>query len=198
MHQSSMDNMRAFRDQFLTPRRNETLTILDLGSTDMLGCYRPLFDAPSWMYTGLDLEPGPNVDVVLKNPYHWREIPSASADVFISGQCLEHIEFFWLTILEIERVLKIGGMICLLAPSGGFEHRYPVDCWRFYPDGFAALARYARLEVLGVEFPKPSRPYTDDSNLWKDCRLIARKRPTSLRSRLLRRVARGVLRRMAS
>ena len=30
------------------------------------------------------------------------------------------------------------------APSRGPEHRYPNDCWRFYPDGYRALAKYAR------------------------------------------------------
>lgn len=188
--------MRAFRDAYLANRRHVSLTILDLGAMDIHGCYRPLFDAPAWTYTGLDLEPGPNVDVVLRHPYHWREIPSASADVLISGQCFEHVEFFWLTILEIERVLKVGGLACLLAPSGGFEHRYPVDCWRFYPDGFAALARFAGLEPLSAEFPAPGMEYTDDSALWKDCRLIARKPVSGLRARMGRRIARWVLRRM--
>jgi SAM-dependent methyltransferase len=196
MHQSSLANMRSFRDHYLDHRRLDPLTILDLGSMDIHGCYRPLFDAPAWTYTGLDLEPGPNVDVVLKRPYDWREIPTASADVFISGQCFEHIEFFWLTILEIERVLKVGGLVCLLAPSGGFEHRYPVDCWRFYPDGFAALARFAGLEALEAEFPAPAQEYTDDSGLWKDCRLVARKPKSNVRARLGRTTARWILRRM--
>jgi SAM-dependent methyltransferase len=68
----------------------------------------------------------------------------------VSGQAFEHIEYFWLTWLEMARVLKPGGLIFLLAPSRGYEHRHPQDCWRFYPDGFNALANYAGMRLLEV------------------------------------------------
>ena len=94
----------------------------------------------------MDLSEGENVDLVLSDPYSWSEIRSSSVDVFVSGQAFEHIEFFWQTMLEIARALKPGGLCCIIAPSGGPEHKYPLDCWRFYPDGFRALARYAGLD----------------------------------------------------
>ena len=76
----------------------------------------------------MDMTPGKNVDIVLPSPYRWRGIESNSVDVLISGQAFEHIEFFWITMLEIARVLKPGGLCCIIAPSGGAEHKYPVDC----------------------------------------------------------------------
>jgi len=161
---------------------------------DVNGSYRYLFDSPRWIYKGLDLAPGENVHVVLKDPYRWPEIPSGSVDVLISGQAFEHIEYFWITILEIERVLKSGGLCCIVAPSGGFEHRYPVDCWRFFPDGFSALARFARLSVLEVSAQwTPNPEYEDDdSNLWRDAMLICVKEKLSwLRS--VRRTSRRML-----
>jgi hypothetical protein len=39
------------------------------------------------------------------------------------------------------RVVRPGGLIFLLAPSRGSEYRYPIHCWRLYPDGFRALAK---------------------------------------------------------
>ena len=176
MHQSSFEKMRVFRDEYLAGRENESLRILDLGSFDVNGSYKPLFTGSSWTYQGLDMTPGKNVDVVLKNPYSWQEIKSDSADVFISGQAFEHIEFFWVAILEVARVLKPGGLCCIIAPSGGYEHRYPVDCWRFYPDGFSALARFGRLQVLDVSANwKPDPRYTDESNKWRDATLVCKK-----------------------
>jgi hypothetical protein len=171
MHQSSLDNMTKFRDRFLAARHEEPLHILDLGSTDIYGCYRPLFEQPKWRYTGVDLEPGPNVDIVLKKPYQWSEIGSSSVDVLVSGQVLEHVEFFWITMLEVARVLRPGGLACIIAPSGGYEHRYPVDCWRFYTDGMRALARYARLECVDAytEWDRPG------SEPWHDSVLVVRK-----------------------
>ena len=49
---------------------------------------------------------------------------------------------------EIIRVTKEGGLICIIAPNGFDEHRYPVDCWRFFTDGMIALARFYQLEIV--------------------------------------------------
>jgi SAM-dependent methyltransferase len=123
--------MTVFRDRYLSERVKEPLRILDVGSQDVNGSYRPIFSEPLWSYTGLDMTAGPNVDIVLRTPYVWNEVAGESADVVISGQAFEHIQYFWITMLEIARVLRPGGLCCILAPSSGPEHRYPLDCWRF-------------------------------------------------------------------
>ena len=176
MHPSSMDKMRVFKEQYLESKINERLVILDLGSCDINGSYKEIFDVDAWVYYGLDLAKGKNVDIVLKNPYHWKEIRSDTADVIISGQAFEHIEYFWITILEMARTIKSGGLCCLIAPAGGFEHRYPVDCWRFYPDGFSALAKFAGLKPLEVRTQwEPDPKYTTDSNVWQDTVMVCKK-----------------------
>ena len=175
MHQSSLDKMLAFRKKYLEGKKNEPLFILDLGSLDVNGSYRGYFEVFPWTYLGIDRTAGKNVDIVLQDPYDWREIRSCSADVVVSGQAFEHIEFFWLTILEIARVLKPEGLCCLIAPSGGPEHRYPVDCWRFHPDGFAALARFASLEVSEIYAQNGTTGYSDGSDMWQDTVLVCRK-----------------------
>jgi SAM-dependent methyltransferase len=151
MHRSSFDKMQAFRDGYLKTIGENGLTILDVGSAAPDGGddgYRPLFSRPGWRYTGLDLRPGRNVDLVPAQPYNWEEIDDSSVDVVISGQAFEHIPWPWLTIMEIARVLKPLGLAAITAPSSGPVHRFPRDCWRFYPDGFPALAAYAGLVVL--------------------------------------------------
>lgn len=167
--------MAYFVNHYLEMGKDKALTIYDLGSMDVNGSYRPLFENSSWKYVGLDMAAGKNVDVLLENPYKWQEIATHSADVIISGQAFEHIEFFWITMLEIARVLKPGGLCCIIAPSGGPEHRYPVDCWRFYKDGFAALARFARIRVLEVDNHRKAANYDDLSDTWADTMLVGRK-----------------------
>jgi len=191
--------MLAFRQTYLNDRKNETMLILDLGSLDVNGSYREYFDIPPWTYRGMDMTRGRNVDIVLQNPYRWKEIKSDSADVLISGQAFEHIEYFWITMLEIARVLKPGGLCCIIAPSGGFEHRYPVDCWRFYPDGFTALARFVRFEVVSVFTQREANPeYSDDSSKWQDTVLICRKPHFSLIASWRERIRRTVLHRLVT
>jgi SAM-dependent methyltransferase len=192
--------MQQFVNTHLESRTSEHLAVLDVGSMDVNGSYKRFFETEGWRYTGADLAPGNNVDVVLATPYCWKELSARSQDVVISGQAFEHIEFFWQTMLEIERVLKPGGLACILAPSRGYEHRYPVDCWRFYRDGMTALARFAELELLSAQTQWEERGYTvDDSDAWGDTMGVMRKPlKRGLRSRLRLAVARRVGRIMPS
>jgi len=182
MHESSMDKMRQFREQHLQEKEETPLKILDLGSLDVVGnfTYKEIFNCPNWTYTGVDMAAGKNVDIILKNPYDWREIKNNSVDVFVSGQAVEHVEYVWILMLEVFRVLKPGGICCIIAPAGGFEHRYPVDCWRFYPDGLNALAKFSRMTTIEAYTQWDPEGYSkDNSDVWQDSVLICRKQKES-------------------
>jgi SAM-dependent methyltransferase len=182
MHSSSLQHVRQLVDRHLTDQ--PTLNVIDIGSYDVNGSYKSMFVRDGWTYTGVDLTAGPNVDVVLSSPYRL-PFASYSVDVIVSGQAFEHVEFFWLTWLEMARVLKPGGVIFLLAPSRGPEHRYPQDCWRFYPDGYRALAAYGDLEMVSVttDWAEHAEP---DSAPWGDTVGVFRQRPMSWAKRLRR------------
>ena len=128
MHESSYRHMSDLVERHLAGRA--ALRIADLGSQDVNGSYRPLFDRPGWKYLGLDLVGGANVDLVLASPYRF-PLASGSCDVVISGQAFEHVEYFWLTWMELARILVPGGLILLIAPSRGPEQRFPTDSSRF-------------------------------------------------------------------
>lgn len=155
MHPSSLDNMRRCIDWFLP---DGPVRAVDIGAVDVNGSYRSLMPARV-QYTGVDLEAGPGVDVVLEDPYH---LPFAdgSVDLVLSGQMLEHCAQFWRVFTEIARVLAPGGLVFMIAPSSGPVHRYPVDCWRFYPDSYAALAEWAGLRLV--------QSWTDARGPWHD------------------------------
>ncbi|MBV9127757.1 MAG: methyltransferase domain-containing protein, partial [Verrucomicrobia bacterium] len=117
MHQSSLDKMANFYAQYLRDLPADPKgprTVLDLGSQDINGSYRSIFEPEKWRYVGVDMTPGKNVDVVLADPYRWREFRTASVDCVISGQAFEHTEFFWLSMEEIARVLKPGALCCII------------------------------------------------------------------------------------
>jgi predicted SAM-dependent methyltransferase len=92
-------------------------------------------------YIGIDQAEGPNVDIVCSN--HKTPFESNSIDIVISTSCFEHDEMFWVTFLEMCRIVKPGGYIYINAPSSGSYHAHPVDCWRFYKDSWAALQKWA-------------------------------------------------------
>ena len=161
--------------------RGTALRVLDIGSYDVNGSYRTLFNDPVWQYQGIDLEAGPGVDIVLESAYRL-PFPSGSVDLVVSGQAFEHIEFFWMTWLEIMRVLKPGGTVFLIAPSRGPEHRYPQDCWRFYPDGFRALAKFGNCEL--IEVSTDWEPHPDPGSAeWGDTVGVFLTRNVSIRQR---------------
>ncbi len=152
MHETSYNKMRGFVTTYLSPYKDAELNIADIGAQSVLGhkTYREHFQNPRWRYQGLDIEPGNNVDILVDNPYVWNSLEDACFDVAVSGQALEHIEFPWQTFSEIYRVLKPGGLFCLIVPSSGKEHRFPVDCWRFYPDSMRALARTSGFSAIEI------------------------------------------------
>ena len=148
MHQSAMVRMSWFVDNYVKGRGK--VRVLDVGSYNVNGCMRPLFDGTEAEYVGLDIEAGPNVDVVMNEPYNWDNIPDSSFDFVISANAFEHIEYPWLTIKLIYSKLKQGGIACIHAPLSIGEHRFPVDCYRYYPDGFRALAKWAGFQVISA------------------------------------------------
>jgi len=181
MHNSSMVNMTKFAEEYIFPNiKNGHIKVLDVGSQtvgNQSNSYRRIFSDydSSIDYVGCDITAGRNVDIVLPSPYDWSNIPSCSFDFIISGQMLEHVEFPWLTFIEIHRALKLGGICCVIAPSAGPMHNYPLDCYRYYPDGISALAEYAHLSVLEVFSQWDENKYPHMDKAWKDTVLIAQK-----------------------
>lgn len=188
MHLSSLQHVQRLVDRYLLNKN--CVSILDIGSYDVNGSYKQFFARDGWRYVGVDLAPGPNVDIVLSSPYRL-PVSSYSVDVIVSGQAFEHIEYFWLTWLEMARVLKPGGFIFLLAPSRGYEHRHPQDCWRFYPDSYRALANYAGMQLLEVStdwepHPDPgSAPWGDTVGVFQQSELS---RLTQWRRRFMQQI----------
>jgi SAM-dependent methyltransferase len=92
----------------------ENKTVLDFGSLDINGNNRGLFT--DCFYRGIDLGPGPNVDIV--SPAHLVPIPDRSIDVVVSTECLEHDEHWEKTLKKAYDVLKPGGLFFFSCATG--------------------------------------------------------------------------------
>jgi SAM-dependent methyltransferase len=163
MHLTAEQNARRFFDTYVN--QSDQAKILEIGS--QLGGFNIRSLAPTTStYIGIDLEEALGVDVVLTDEYKF-PFESNSFDYVISSSCFEHIEFFWLSFLEIMRILKPGGLFYLNAPSNGAFHRYPVDCWRFFPDSGFALARWSKYNQIECEVLEQ---YTsnNETDIWSD------------------------------
>jgi SAM-dependent methyltransferase len=174
MHKSAYINAQKFYEKYCKDNIYSK-KILDVGSWNSNGCLKPIFQDGD--YIGLDCQSGPNVDVVANS----NDIPFSDNyfDVIISTSCFEHDEMFWLTFLEMSRVLKTGGYIYICAPSSGPYHPHgcPSDSWRFYLDSWRSLSKWAnknnfKIELIESYIDDVVYPPDDD---WKDSIGIFRK-----------------------
>lgn len=95
--------------------------VLDIGSADINGNNRELFKGP---YTGLDIAPGNNVDIVCKGS----EAPFEDEhfDTVITTECLEHDMFYSDTLVKAYALLRPGGLLVMTcATEGRAEHGTP-------------------------------------------------------------------------
>jgi SAM-dependent methyltransferase len=131
-----------FGELFLNCYYKNGMKVAEIGSQNVNGSLKDFLPAGA-EYLGVDFVEGKGVDIVLDDPYRL-PFEDNSFDMVISSSCFEHSNFFWLSFLEVARILKPSGLFYLNVPSNGWVHRYPVDCWRFYPDSGSALALWGQ------------------------------------------------------
>jgi len=149
VHKNSIRIMKYFIRKYVGDKNQ---IVLDIGSrvvnSRRLGCYRNLFENDLCKYIGIDIINGENVDMVVSdNKFPFKD---GEVDVVVSGSTFEHVEYPWELIKEMTRVLKKGGLCCIVVPYSGGEHKIPFDTYRYFPDGMIALAKWAGLNVLKV------------------------------------------------
>jgi SAM-dependent methyltransferase len=165
MHTSAYNHAKRFYDCY-NGSFPDGFKVIEIGSQDVNGSLRPIFERDC-DYTGLDFVAGKGVDIVITDPYKF-PLPDECADIVVSSSCFEHSEMFWLTFLEVMRILKPDGLFYLSAPSNGVYHTYPVDCWRFFPDGGKALVTWAKRNNINAALLESYIGYKDADMIWND------------------------------
>jgi SAM-dependent methyltransferase len=178
MHHSAYVNAEKFYNKYCEDNI-ENKKILDVGSYDVNGTMKPIFQ--KGQYVGLDMEQGPNVDIVgvsHKIPFEKDEF-----DIVISSSCFEHDDMFWISFQEMCRVLKPGGYMYIQAPSNGPYHGWPGDNWRFYIDSWKALEKWGKKLGYDIELVEhyideiTPAPPSEGPRFWNDSIGIYRKKP---------------------
>ena len=150
MHPTAMSNAKSFFETYSNAfDTSKEVKVIEIGSQDVNGSLREVCP-DGFKYIGLDFQSAKGVDIVLDDPYSL-PFEDDSVDIVLSSSCFEHSEMFWLVFLEVMRVLKPSGLFYLNAPSAGNFHRFPVDCWRFYPDSGKALVKWAQRNGLNPQ-----------------------------------------------
>ena len=168
MHNSAFDSFIKFKKVYLDKiQLKQKIKIIEVGSLSINSNIKPTLDKNKFEYIGLDIEKGPNVDIVLEDPYKF-PLNNESVDAVVSISTFEHTDFFWLSYLEILRILKPSGLFFLNVPSNSNFHRHPVDSWRFYPDSSSSLIKWGKKNDYNCECLEHYTNYETVRDIWND------------------------------
>ena len=104
---------------------------------------------PGADYVGLDVVAGENVDVVGDAHAQGQLWPGDGFDAVFGVSVFEHLAMPWKAVLEMNRVLRPGGLACVFTHPAYPPHDRPWDFWRYAPEAFEVLfARATGFELV--------------------------------------------------
>jgi SAM-dependent methyltransferase len=112
-HKEQINYVNKVKSKF--PQSFHNQKVLGVGTFNVCGTEDAFFDDCN--YSGLDLGPGPGVDIIC--PAQDYDAPDASYDTIISCECFEHNPFYKETIQNIVRLLKPGGLFLFTCATTG-------------------------------------------------------------------------------
>ena len=110
-HPAQVDYCNSIKSKF--PKYFKNTKVVDFGSLDINGSNREFFEDCD--YTGIDIGPGKNVDIV--SMAHEYTAPDNTYDVVISTEMFEHDRFLYLSLPNMIRVLRPGGLFLFTCAS---------------------------------------------------------------------------------
>ena len=158
MLESTLNWIEGVNEDFsIMPKR-----VLDVGSReqkDRSGA-RDLF--PNSEYIGIDLEPGPNVDMVVDAYWLGGYFGNNYFDAILCLHVLEHLARPWIVVGWTRNVLRSNGHLYISVPTIGYPvHNAPGDFWRpteqavreVFMDGYEVLS------LEHAESPRGKHPF---------------------------------------
>jgi len=131
--------------------------VIEVGAYNVNGSLRPMVE--SWKpaeYIGVDLQPGPGVDVVCAAEDLVWQFGENRFDLVISTEMLEHVLDWSRVISNLKRVCKKGGIILITTRSKGFPyHGYPQDYWRFQSQDMNSIFADCSFEAIREDHCDP-------------------------------------------
>ncbi len=112
--------------------------VLEIGSRARSGNVQ-VHRFPRADYVGLDVVSGENVQVVGDAHDLSAHFPPESFDAAFAVSVFEHLAMPWKVVLELNRVLKPGGLVCVFTHPTYPPHERPWDFWRYGPEAFEVL-----------------------------------------------------------
>ncbi len=148
LRSAALDLEASFFSQLAAPAYKR---VLEIGSRARSAISRRDKLPASATYVGLDIMQGPNVDVVGDAHDLKANFAGASFDAVFSLSVFEHLLMPWKVALEINHVLRVGGLLFINTHPAWPLHDLPWDFWRFSDRAWTGLFnRYTGFEIISA------------------------------------------------
>jgi hypothetical protein len=138
--------------------RFESGIVLELGSRARSAITRRHRIPERLKYIGLDILPGPNVDVVGDAHELGTLFPGQGFVAVFSTSVFEHLAMPWKVVVELNKVLVTGGIVYTSTHQTWPPHEEPWDFWRFSQHSWHALFNAATgFEIVEANVGEPAR-----------------------------------------
>jgi hypothetical protein len=131
--------------------------LLEVGSRARSGITRRHLTPPGWTYQGVDVVPGPNVDIVGDAHELTSMFPAERFDAIMAFSVLEHLLMPWKFVIELNKVLNDGAIGLFNTNQCWPIHDYPWDFWRFSDQAWHSLLNPATgFDILDSKMSEPA------------------------------------------
>lgn len=132
--------------------------VLEIGSRARSGITRKELVPKQHNYFGLDINEGPNVDIVGDAHNLTRLFGEKKFVGVFSLAVFEHLAMPWKVVLEINKILEPNGIVFVSCQQTWPVHEEPCDYWRYTKYAWKWLFNKSTgFEVLGVVHGEPAR-----------------------------------------
>lgn len=142
-------------------RRQRPCRLLEIGSrwlSNSDGERRRQQFASCEEYVGLDIHPGPGVDIVGDIHQLSSCVAPGRFTAVYSISVFEHLVMPWKAVIEINKVLTTGGLLMIQTHPTWPRHELPWDFWRYQQSAFKGLLnQFTGFEILDCTEGLPCR-----------------------------------------
>jgi SAM-dependent methyltransferase len=131
--------MSAKQDFDIFLATNKNLKILDIGGRDRSKVDRSKFYGSNHDVSVIDIIDGDNVDIVGDAHSLSSYFPVNTFDVLVSTSVFEHLHSPWKAAVEMNKILKMGGIALVQTHQTLGMHDIPWDFWRFSDQAWKAI-----------------------------------------------------------
>lgn len=131
--------------------------LLEVGSRARSGIVRRDMVPETWLYTGLDVLAGPNVDIVGDVHEISTLFKANSFQAVMAFSVLEHLLMPWKAVIELNRVLALDAIGVFTTHQCWPVHDQPWDFWRFSDRAWDGLLNQATgFEIIEAAMSEPA------------------------------------------